>query len=133
MSLRQVLRSVLASRTELDAGTEQRESLKHGAQPVAGCRIRQRVDVAGVVRSVTYAPAGAAPELLAELYDGTGSIDLLWLGRREIPGIEPGRRMSVTGTLCAPEAGRSRPVLYNPAYRLYAAATPAESAARHGR
>ena len=133
MSLRQVLRSVLASRTELDAGTEQRESLKHGAQPVAGCQVRQRVDVAGVVRSVTYAPAGAAPELLAELYDGTGSIDLVWLGRREIPGIEPGRRMSVTGTLCAPEAGRSRPVLYNPAYRLYAASTSTEGAVRHGR
>lgn len=132
MSLRQVLRSVLASRTELDAGTEQRESLKHGAQPVAGCQVRQRVDVAGVVRSVTYAPAGAVPELLAELYDGTGSIDLVWLGRREIPGIEPGRRMSVTGTLCAPETGRSRPVLYNPTYRLYAASTSPERAVRHG-
>ncbi|WP_147917325.1 OB-fold nucleic acid binding domain-containing protein [Ruania zhangjianzhongii] len=121
MSLRQVLRSVLASRTELDAGTEQQESLKHGAQPVSGCRVRQRVDVAGLVRSVTFPPAGAAPELIAELYDGTGSIDLVWLGRREIPGIEPGRRMSVTGTLCAPEPGRSRPVVYNPGYRLFAA------------
>lgn len=120
MSLRQVLRSMFASQTEMDAGTEQQESLKHGAQPVSGCQLRQRVQVAGVIRSVTFAPASAAPELGAELYDGTGSLDLVWLGRREIPGIEPGRRMSVTGTLCAPEPGRSRPVVYNPAYRLFA-------------
>ena len=124
MSVRQRLHSMLASRTELDAGTEQEESLKHGAQPVSGCRLRERVDVAGVIRSVTFAPAGQAPELSAELYDGTGSVDLVWLGRRDIPGIEPGRRLSVTGTLCAPEPGRSRPVLYNPAYRLFAAAAP---------
>lgn len=121
MSLRQALRSVLASRTELDAGVEQQEALRHGAQPVSGCRLRQRVDVSGVLRSVTFAPAAAAPELTAELYDGTGTVDLVWLGRRDIPGIEPGRRMSVTGTLCAPEGGGSRPVLYNPAYRLIAA------------
>ena len=121
MSLRQLVRSLLASQSELDAGTEQQESLKHGAQPVAECRLRERVDVAGVIRSVTFGPAGGPPELIAELYDGTGSIDLLWLGRRDIPGIEPGRRLRVTGTLCAPEGSRARPVLYNPAYRLFAA------------
>lgn len=128
MNLRQVLRSVLASRTELDAGTEQQESLQRGAQPVSGCRLRQRVDVAGVVRAVTFPPAGAAPELIAELYDGTGSIDLIWLGRRDVPGIEPGRRMRVTGRLCAPERGRDRPALYNPGYRLFAGAEAAPPA-----
>ena len=120
MSLRQRLRSLLASQSELDAGAEQKESLKHGARPVSACELRERVDVAGVIRSVTFPPTGAAPELTAELYDGSGSIDLVWLGRRDIPGIEPGRRMSVTGTLCAPVPGGARPIVYNPAYRLVA-------------
>ncbi len=118
MTIRQALRSLLASRTELDAGAEQVEALKQGAQPVAGCGLRQRVQLSGVIRSVTFPPGGSAPELTAELYDGSGSVDLVWLGRREIPGIEPGRRLTVTGTPCRPEPGRERPVLYNPAYRL---------------
>lgn len=120
MSLRTVLRSVFASRTELEADVEQLAAREHGGQPVARCGLRERVQLSGVVRSVTYPPAEAAPELVAELYDGSGSVDLVWLGRREIPGIEPGRRLSVTGTLSQPEPGRVRPVVYNPAYRLLA-------------
>jgi len=120
MTIRQALRALLASRTELEAGTEQVEARKQGAQPVAGCALRTRVQLSGVLRSVTYPPAGSAPELTAELYDGTGSVDLVWLGRREIAGIEPGRRLTVTGTLCRPDHGQARPVLYNPAYRLLA-------------
>ena len=83
------------------------------------------MQLSGVLRSVTFPPGAAAPELTAELYDGTGSVDLVWLGRREIPGIEPGRRLTATGTLCRPEPERVRPVMYNPAYRLLASTTAA--------
>jgi hypothetical protein len=33
----------------------------------------------------------------AELWDGTGRMRLLFLGRRRIPGITPGRSVVVTG------------------------------------
>jgi len=120
MTIRKALRALPASRTELEAGAEQVEARKQGAQPVARCPVRTRAQLSGVLRSVTYPPAAATPELRAELYDGTGSVDLVWLGRREIAGIEPGRRLTVTGTLCRPDPGQVRPVVYNPAYRLLA-------------
>ena len=35
----------------------------------------------------------------AELYDGTGAITVIWLGRRRIGGINPGRSMQVAGRI----------------------------------
>ena len=55
------------------------------------CRDREQVRVAGTLRTVTLRPRAGVPALVAELYDGSGSISLVWLGRRQIPGIEPGR------------------------------------------
>ena len=52
---------------------------------------------------------------VAELYDGTGSLSLIWLGRRQIAGVEPGRRMRVEGLVTQSEG---RPVLFNPRYEL---------------
>lgn len=121
MSWRHMLHSVLASQSELDAGVQQQEARRHGSQAVAQCPLRTRVQLTGLIRAVTYAPADAAPELVAELFDGSGSVELIWLGRREIPGIEPGRRLSVAGTLTEGSiAGRARPVIYNPSYTLLA-------------
>ena len=51
----------------------------------------------------------------AELYDGTGVISLVWLGRRHIAGIEPGRRLRVTGMVTGDGEGRS---IFNPGYEL---------------
>ena len=47
--------------------------------------------MAGTLRTVTLRPRAGVPALVAELYDGSGTINLVWLGRRQIPGIEPGR------------------------------------------
>ncbi|UFU01610.1 OB-fold nucleic acid binding domain-containing protein [Ruania suaedae] len=118
MTWRDRLRSVLASQSELDAGAEQHEAERQGTVPVARCSARQRVALSGVVRSVTYSPSGQAPELVAELYDGSGSVDLVWLGRRDITGIDPGRRLKVEGMLCRTAPGQPRPAIYNPSYRI---------------
>lgn len=118
MSWRQAVRGALASRQEWEAGTEQREARRHGCEALAQCRIRQRVKVAGVLRSVTYPPAGMAPVLTAQLYDGSATVELIWQGRRSIVGIEPGRRLLVEGTLCEGGPGNRNRVVYNPAYQL---------------
>lgn len=51
----------------------------------------------------------------AELWDGTGRVLLLWLGRRDIPGIEPGRKLVVHGRMTNVKGERA---IYNPAYEL---------------
>ncbi len=84
-------------------------------QPVAHTRPRHRAEVGGVVVAVTRPPRGTAPGLVARLHDGTGDLDLLWLGRRDVPGITPGRRLVAEGMV---SAGTARPTIVNPAYRL---------------
>ncbi len=56
-----------------------------------------------------------APMLRAELAGGRDAVTVIWLGRNRIPGIEPGRALSVEGTLAL---RRGRPVIYNPRYEL---------------
>jgi len=82
---------------------------------LAQARPRERTRAGGVVVAVTYRPPGAPPGVVARLHDGTGELDLVWLGRRDIPGITPGRRLDVEGMVCP---GPHRPMMYNPAYRL---------------
>jgi hypothetical protein len=64
---------------------------------------------------VTLRPRGGVPALEAELYDGSGLITLVWLGRRRIAGIEPGRAIKVTGRVGVQDRMR---VMFNPRYEL---------------
>ncbi len=59
----------------------------------------QVVTVQGRLRSVDLRPADSLATLVAELYDGTDAIQLVWLGRRSIPGIEPGRTILAKGRI----------------------------------
>ena len=79
------------------------------------CTPGANVSVRGMVRAVTLRPRSTVPALEIELYDGSGSISVVWLGRRRIPGIEPGRTMIVTGRLTCNTAN---PTIYNPRYEL---------------
>ena len=60
-------------------------------------------------------PRAGVPTLEAELYDGTGSVLLVWLGRRRIGGIECGRSLTARGRLTVHDG---RPTLYNAEYEL---------------
>ncbi len=83
--------------------------------PIADCRSREVVDIAGTLRHVTLRPRGSTPAMEAELWDGTGRVLLVWLGRRDIPGIEPGRKIIVHGRMASVKGDRA---IYNPAYEL---------------
>ena len=50
-----------------------------------------------------------------EVFDGTAAIGLVWLGRRRIAGIEPGRRIVATGRV---GVHNGRLAIYNPWYEL---------------
>ena len=68
-----------------------------------------------MIRTVTLRPRGGVPALEAELDDGTGVITVVWLGRRRISGVEPGRAATVTG--CIGIQGATS-IMFNPRYEL---------------
>jgi hypothetical protein len=78
---------------------------------------RTRVKLSGTLRTVTLRPRGGVPALEAELFDGSGAITLVWLGRRQITGIGPGSRLEVEGRIGLQDGVR---VMYNPRYELRA-------------
>ncbi len=86
-----------------------------GATPISCCTAGEPATMSGVLRSVTLRPRETVPAVEADLFDGSGHILLVWLGRRRIRGIEPGRSIVVSGRItCSAE----RPTVFNPDYEL---------------
>jgi amino acid transporter len=83
--------------------------------PINAVRWRNRATLEGRIRSVYVGPVSGSPALEAELYDETGGITLVFLGRRTIPGIEPGARMRVEGMVGEMEGYLA---MSNPSYML---------------
>jgi RecG-like helicase len=79
------------------------------------CTPGETVSVRGMVRTVTMRPRSTVPALEIELYDGSGTVSVVWLGRRRIPGIDPGRTLIVKGRLTC---NTENPTIYNPRYEL---------------
>lgn len=69
----------------------------------------------GRLRTVVYTPRTNLPTLEADLYDGSDVVTLVWLGRRNIAGVEPGRQLTVKGRVAIRD---DRKVIYNPYYEL---------------
>lgn len=113
--LRGFFRRLTTSQAELEAAELQEDLDRYGATPIASCGQRRRFCVAGTLRTVTLRPRGGAPSLEAELYDGSDVIDLVWLGRRKIAGIEPGRVVRAEGLVSVQDG---RKVMFNPRYEL---------------
>ncbi|WP_432763068.1 OB-fold nucleic acid binding domain-containing protein [Actinomadura xylanilytica] len=113
--LRRFLRRMASSKAELEAEELKKTSGDEGATPITACATRKRHCVAGTLRTVTLRPRGGAPALEAELYDGTDVINLVWLGRRKIAGIDPGRRLRAEGLVSVQDG---RKVMFNPRYEL---------------
>ncbi|WP_409330969.1 OB-fold nucleic acid binding domain-containing protein [Trujillonella humicola] len=98
-----------------DAELLREEVANTGCEAVSACRKGAVVTVTGRLRSVVYTPRETVPTLEAELFDGSGSVTLVWLGRRRIAGIEPGRTLTARGRFGSFEG---REVIYNPWYEL---------------
>lgn len=118
--LRRYFRRFAASERDLDAENLQQACARAGAEAVVDCPRGKRVTVTGRLTSVRYTPRTNLPTLEAELFDGSGSVTLVWLGRRRIAGIEPGRTLSAEGRLALRD---DRKVIFNPRYDLEPTAT----------
>ena len=87
--------------------------------PISDVAVRQRVKVAGRVKSVRVQPRAGTSNLECVLSDGTGGLLLVFQGRPRIAGIEPGARLVAEGMVGA--WGR-RPAMLNPSFELVAGA-----------
>lgn len=113
--LRRMINRLAASSEELQAEELRQHTEEAGCTPIAACQDREQVTVTGTLRAVTLRPRAGVPALEAELFDGTDALDVVWLGRRSIAGIEPGRRLVAHGRI---SHARGRRVLFNPRYEL---------------
>jgi hypothetical protein len=112
---RRALHRIGASTDQLEAEELQEESVEAGGTPIMRCTVGQEVCVSGTLRAVTLRPQGGVPSLEADLYDGSAKLKLVWLGRRKVGGIEPGRTIVAHGRLTDQ---RGVLTLYNPSYEL---------------
>jgi RecG-like helicase len=88
-----------------------------GTVRVRDAAARSRVKLAGVVRRITVRPLEGNESLEALLYDGTGEVTVVWMGRRTIPGLTLGTRLVVEGMLAEQRAERR---VVNPSFEFAA-------------
>jgi len=108
------------TRSQAEAEADELKDQVHSAEEeglttIDCCTPGETVSVRGMVRTVTMRPRSNVPALEIELYDGSGSVSVVWLGRRRIPGIDPGRTLIVKGRLTC---NTENPTIYNPRYEL---------------
>jgi len=110
---------VRKSRVDIGAEDEKAISEALGTRAIRSVSARNEVRIGGVLTSVTYPARPGAIDLSATLSDGTGTIELVWMGRDDIPGIAPGAHMVLEGMV---SEDRDHLRIVNPAYSLLASA-----------
>jgi len=103
------------SSDELEDADLMADSERLGGTPICDLPDRERATVCGSVRSVTLRPKVDVPALVVELYDGSMPLHLVWLGRRQIVGIEPGVFLQASGRV---SYSRGTPTIFNPSYEI---------------
>jgi hypothetical protein len=109
-------REVLTPQAVLEADWERAAAIKAGTTPIAQVVNRRRYRLSGVIRAVALGQLGVGPGFTIDLFDGTGVIEVVWLGQRQVRGLEPGRHLIVEGLAVVSDDG-SR-LMRNPRYEL---------------
>ena len=86
-----------------------------GAPGSADAADRARVKLRGFVTALKLEPRRGMPWLEATFSDASGTITLIWMGRRQIPGVVAGQEMIVEGRVSFVDGERR---IYNPRYNL---------------
>ncbi len=111
------LRRFGASNAELESEARQRIVERAGATMISELQDRQWARLRGSITVLTMKPRSGTPWLEAEFDDGSGTVTLIWMGRRAIHGVVAGREMTVSGRVSYVDGQRR---LYNPYYELIA-------------
>ncbi len=118
MAFRKLLHRLTTSDADLD-----RERLQQfcrdvpGVIPIVDAQPRKEITVAGEISSLRIVPRAGTPSLEVTVKDGSGSVVIVWTGRRHVPGVAPGRRLVVSGR-GTPQGSGARITLLNPRYEL---------------
>jgi len=70
-----------------------------GTQRISDAPARQRVRLAGMVRRISVLPIEGIRSLEATITDGTGEVNVVFMGRRNIEGMSLGTRVVVEGVI----------------------------------
>ena len=114
--LRRITRRLTEHPEQRDSEELSDEVANTGAQRVIDCERGQEVTMVGTLRSVETNGKACAAGVRAELFDGTDTVTLVWLGQRRIPGLESGRTLRVRGRVGALDGGGK--AIYNPHYEI---------------
>lgn len=99
----------------LDSQQQQERCVAFGGTPCGDLVGRQRVALVGSLKSVTIPARSSTAALNAELCDGSGTVRIVWIGRRDIAGIHVGRCLRVEGLVSVHDGEAT---MYNPKYEL---------------
>ncbi len=91
------------------------EEVRGEVVPISSAQVGDIARFRGAIRAIVVEPGDAAPALTATIVDDTGTIDAVFMGRREIPGIEPGRVVTMHGRVAGGPGGLH---IFNPWYEL---------------
>jgi len=104
------------------------DEVSEGIGPIASVAYRQRATVAGRVRAMRVQPWAGVATLECTLVDATGGLQVVFLGRKQVPGIAPGSRLVVEGMV---GEHRGKLAILNPEYRILAPSEVHEKPATH--
>lgn len=86
--------------------------------------VRGRVSCTGFIESVTFPPASQRAEFSAIVVEriahrgangAPARLKVVWLGRRKVPGVEPGAGLHLEGMVTVREG---LPTMFNPRYEI---------------
>jgi RecG-like helicase len=109
-------KSLVENQVDIDSAKLRKQTELIGASAAAACVVGEMVKVQGTVRAIRHRPQDSFPVVEAELWDGSGYITLLWMGRPKIHGIAAGRSLVVQGRIS--RGPKQQPAIYNPKYEL---------------
>jgi hypothetical protein len=86
-----------------------------GIGQVSEAPLREPCRIVGEVQGLRVVPRAGSPSLEVTVSDGTGRAVAVFLGRKRLAGLDPGRGVVLEG-VARKEGGRT--ILLNPAYTL---------------
>jgi RecG-like helicase len=117
VAFRKGLQRLATPTEELDRQALTEFCTVRGFTPMDQLQARTRASTGGEVRSVRIVPRAGAPALEVSVADGRGAVTAVFLGRRKIAGLAPGKRVAISGMVAR---DGKRLLIYNPEYSFVA-------------
>lgn len=112
---KKIIKNFIQPNNQLIARKLSQEAIKSGSTLIQDLKRGQIIQVSGMINSTTTRPQKSVPAYEIEIFDGSGFINVIWLGRSVVIGVTPGKYIEVKGRITFLS---SRPTIYNPLYTL---------------